>query len=65
MGMDVTKFQYKNFLKMVSKGEGNPGPGVILARGFKVLWLKAKFPRKQTLVRRINRLNRHVSSCED
>ena len=57
MGEEVTKFQYKNFLRMVSKGEGNPGPRVTLARGFKVLWLRAKFPRKPTRVKRINRLN--------
>ena len=37
MGVDVTKFQYKHLLRMVSKGEGNPGPRVTLARGFKVL----------------------------
>ena len=43
MGVDVTKFQYKNLLRMISKGEGYPGPRVRgLARGFKVLWLKAK-----------------------
>ena len=55
--MDVTKFKYKNLLRMVSKGKGNPGPRVTLAREFKVLWLKAKFPRKPTRVKRINQLN--------
>ena len=55
MGVDVTKFQ--NLLRMVSKGEGNPGPRVILAIGFKVLWLKAKFPRKPTRFKPVNRLN--------
>ena len=39
MGVDVTKFQYKNLLRMVSKGEGDPGPRVTLARGFEVLSL--------------------------
>ena len=33
MGVDVTKFQYKNLLRKVSKEEGNPGPRVTLARG--------------------------------
>ena len=33
MGVDVTKFQYKNLLRMVYKGEGNPGPRVTLSRG--------------------------------
>ena len=48
MGVDVTKFQYKNLLRMVSKGEGiNPGPRVALTRGFKET-LKTKFPRKPT-----------------
>ena len=47
MGVDVTKFQYKNLLRMVSKGEGmNPGPRVTLARGFKVLWLKSKISQE-------------------
>ena len=62
MGVDVTKFQYKNLLRMVSKREGNPGPRVILARGFKVLWLKAKFPRKPTRVKRITDVLRHVKT---
>ena len=64
MSVDVTKFQYKNLLRMVSKGEGNPGPRVTLAKGFEVLWLKAKFPRKPTRVKRVNQLNGCVSSCE-
>ena len=37
MGVDVTKFLLKNLLRMVSKREGNPGPRVTLARGFKVI----------------------------
>ena len=58
MGVDVTKFQYKNLLRMISKGEGSPGPRVRgLARGFKVLLLKAKLPRKRTRVKPVNRLN--------
>ena len=28
MGVDVTKFQYKNLLRVVSKGEGNPSKRV-------------------------------------
>ena len=53
MGVEVTKFQYKNLLRMVSKGEGiNPGPGVTLARG-----LKSKFSKKRTRVERVNHLN--------
>ena len=31
MGVKVTKFQCKNLLRMLSKGEGNPGPRVTLA----------------------------------
>ena len=48
MGVDVTKFQYKNLLRKVSKGEGNPGPRVTLARGRVqgTLVIEAKFPRK-------------------
>ena len=48
MGVDVTKFQYKNLLRKVSKGEGNPGLRVTLARGRVqgTLVIKAKFPRK-------------------
>ena len=57
MSVDVTKFQYKNLLRMVSKGQGNPGPRVTLARGFEVLWLKEKFPGKPTRVKRVNQLN--------
>ena len=57
MGVDVTKLQFKNLLRRVSRREGNPGPRVTLARGFKVLRLKAKFSRKPTRVKRINRLN--------
>ena len=53
MGVEVTKFQYKYMLRMVSKGEGiNPGPRVTLARG-----LKSKFPKKPTRVERVNHLN--------
>ena len=44
MGVDVTKLQFKNLLRRVSRREGNPGPRVTLARGFKVLWLKQNFP---------------------
>ena len=48
MAVEVTKFQYKYLLRMVSKGEGiNPGPRVTLTRGFKET-LKTKFPRKPT-----------------
>ena len=58
MGVEVAKFQYKNLLRMVSKGEGiNPGPRVTLARGFKETLVKAKFPRKPTGVERVNQLN--------
>ena len=43
MGVEVTKFQYKNVLRMVSKGEGiNSGPMVTLARGFKETLVKSK-----------------------
>ena len=65
MGVDVTKFQYKNLLRMVSKGEGNASPRVTLARGFKVLWLKVKFPRKPTRLKPVKRLDCCVSSIED
>ena len=48
MALEVTKFQYKNLLRMVFKGEGiNPGPRVTLTRGFKET-LKTKSPRKPT-----------------
>ena len=56
-GRGCNKIPIQNLLRMVSKGEGNPGPRVTLARGFKVFWLKAKFPRKPTRVKRVNRLN--------
>ena len=36
MGVEVTKFQYKNLLRMVSKREGNPGARVTLARGLRL-----------------------------
>ena len=42
MGVEVTKFQYRNLLRMVSKREGNPGARVTLARGFKVTLVKNK-----------------------
>ena len=51
MGVKVTKFQCKNLLRMVFKGEGNPGPRVTLAiaceqatlaSGFKVTLVKSK-----------------------
>ena len=33
MGLEVAEFQYKNLLRMVSKGKGiNPGPRVTRAR---------------------------------
>ena len=46
MGVEVTKFQYKNLLRMVSKREGNPGARVTLARGFKVTLVKSKISQE-------------------
>ena len=47
MGVEVTKFQYKNLLRMVSKKDGiNPGPRVTLARGFKETLVKSKISRE-------------------
>ena len=58
MGLEVAKFQYKNLLTMVPKGEGiNLCPWVTLARGFKETLVKAKFSRKPARVERVNQLN--------
>ena len=46
MGVEVTKFQYRNLLRMVSKREGNPGARVTLARGLKVTLVKNKISQE-------------------
>ena len=46
MGVEVTKFQYRNLLRMISKREGNPGARVTLARGFKVTLVKSKISQE-------------------
>ena len=47
--MEVTKFQYKNLSRMVSKWEGNPGARVTLARGFKVTLVKSKISQEAVM----------------
>ena len=46
MGVEVTKFQYKNLLRIVSKREGNHSARVTLARGFKVTLVKSKISQE-------------------
>ena len=46
MGVEVTKFQYKNVFRMVSKREVDPGARVTLARGFKVTLVKSKISQE-------------------
>ena len=46
MGAEVTKFQYKNLLRMVSKREVNLCARVTLARGFKVTLVKSKISQE-------------------